>query len=96
VKRSGKEMMSMPVELCAVEKDKTHQQESPYERLLTDAMHGDKLLFVREYVVEAAWSVVDPILNNVVPLHKYKPSSWGPQAADRLAVDVGGWHKPGR
>jgi glucose-6-phosphate 1-dehydrogenase len=48
----------------AVEKDKT-QQESPYERLLTDAMHGDKLLFVREDVVEAAWSVVVPVLNNV-------------------------------
>ena len=48
----------------AVEKDKA-QQESPYERLLTDAMHGDKLLFVREDVVEAAWSVVVPVLNNV-------------------------------
>jgi glucose-6-phosphate 1-dehydrogenase len=93
VKRSGPQMMSTPVELSAVEKDKT-QQESPYERLLTDSMHGDKLLFVREDVVEAAWSIVDPILNNAVPLRNYSPGTWGPEEADGLAVDVGGWRNP--
>ena len=76
-------------QLSAAEKDKT-QQESPYERLLTDAMHGDKLLFVREDVVEAAWSIVDPVLNNAVPLANYSPGTWGPEEADRLAADVGG------
>jgi glucose-6-phosphate 1-dehydrogenase len=91
VKRPGK-LTSMPVELSVVEKSKA--AESPYERLLTDAMNGDKLLFVREDVVEAAWSVVDPILNNAVPLHAYKPGTWGPAEADRLAADVGGWHNP--
>jgi glucose-6-phosphate 1-dehydrogenase len=93
VKRPGPQMLPMPVELSAVEKDKT-EQESPYERLLTDAMHGDKLLFVREDVVEAAWSIVDPILNNVVPLRSYDPGTWGPKEADPLAADVGGWRNP--
>ena len=93
VKRPGPQMLPMPVELSAVEKDTT-EQESPYERLLTDAMHGDKLLFVREDVVEAAWSIVDPILNNVVPLRTYNPGEWGPEEADRLATHVGGWRNP--
>jgi glucose-6-phosphate 1-dehydrogenase len=93
VKRPGPQMLPMPVELTAVEKDTT-AQESPYERLLTDAVHGDKLLFVREDVVEAAWSIVDPILNNAVPLRPYNPGTWGPQEADRLAADVGGWRNP--
>ena len=93
VKRPGPQMLPMPVELSAVEKDTT-EQESPYERLLTDAMHGDKLLFVREDVVEAAWSIVDPILNNVVPLRIYNPGEWGPEEADRLATHVGGWRNP--
>ena len=70
------------------------EEESPYERLLTDAMHGDKLLFVREDVVEAARSIVDPILNNVVPLRTYNPGAWGPEEVDRLAADVGGWPTP--
>ena len=93
VKRPGPQMLPMPVELSAVEKDTT-KQESPYERLLTDAMHGDKLLFVREDVVEAAWSIVDPILNNAVPLHAYNPGTWGPEEAGRLAADIGGWRNP--
>jgi glucose-6-phosphate 1-dehydrogenase len=93
VKRPGPQMLPMPVELSAVEKDKT-EQESPYERLLTDAMHGDKLLFVREDVVEAAWSIVDPILNNAAPLRTYKSGTWGPEEAVRLAADVGGWRNP--
>lgn len=51
----------------------------------------DKLLFVREDVVEAAWSIVDPILNNNVPLQIYNPGTWGPEEAARLAADVNGW-----
>ena len=93
VKRPGPQMLPMLVELSAVEKDTT-QQQSPYERLLTDAMHGDKLLFVREDVVEAAWSIVDPILNNAVRLGTYNPGTWGPEEATRLAADVGGWRNP--
>jgi glucose-6-phosphate 1-dehydrogenase len=61
---------------------------------MNDAMHGDKLLFVREDVVEAAWSIVDPILNNAVGLGTYKPGTWGPEEAARLAAEVGGWHNP--
>jgi len=93
VKRPGPQMLPMPVELSAVEKD-NGQQEGPYERLLTDAMRGDKLLFVREDVVEAAWSIVDPILNDAVPLRTYNPGAWGPEEAARLAANVGGWRNP--
>jgi glucose-6-phosphate 1-dehydrogenase len=93
IKRPGPQMSSTLVELSAAEKDR-NKEDSPYERLLTDAIHGNKLLFVREDVVEAAWSVVDPILNNAVPLHDYKPGTWGPPEADRIAADVGGWRNP--
>ena len=55
---------------------------------------GTNCFFVREDVVEAAWSIVDPILSNVVPLCTYNPGTWGPEEADRLATDVGGWRTP--
>ncbi|MGH9326086.1 MAG: glucose-6-phosphate dehydrogenase, partial [Terriglobia bacterium] len=64
------------------------------ERLLTDAMQGDNMLFVREDVVEAAWSIVEPILGNVAPVCVYEPDTWGPAEADRLAANIGGWHTP--
>ena len=57
-------------------------------------MHGDAMLFVREDAVEAAWAIVDPILANATNLHPYEPGSWGPREADRLAMDVNGWHNP--
>lgn len=67
---------------------------APYERLLSDAMRGDPSLFVREDAVEAAWSVVGPILNGTTPVHEYDPHTWGPAEADRMIADDGGWHNP--
>ena len=65
-----------------------------YERLLTEAMRGDQTLFVREDLVEAQWDVVEDILDMQDPPFLYEAGSWGPQEADRLATDVGGWHDP--
>ena len=64
-----------------------------YERLLTDAMKGDATLFVREDAVDAAWAVVDDILDDATPVHAYKPGTWGPSETKRLAP-IEGWHDP--
>jgi glucose-6-phosphate 1-dehydrogenase len=93
VKRPGEELVSRPADLSVVE-ELTVDEVDAYERLLGDAMHGDGMLFVREDAVEAAWAIVDPILSNEAALHEYEPGSWGPREADRLALDVGGWHNP--
>jgi glucose-6-phosphate 1-dehydrogenase len=93
VKRPGAQMTSMPAKLTAVESQAAEEVDA-YVRLLGDAMHGDAMLFVREDAVEAAWSIVDPILGNVSPVHEYKPGSWGPAQADTLAASVGSWHNP--
>jgi glucose-6-phosphate 1-dehydrogenase len=86
-------MVSMPAELSAVKT--THGDEvEAYERLLGDAIHGDAILFVREDAVEAAWSIVEPILGNVTPVYEYEPGHWGPTEANHLAADVGGWNDP--
>ena len=83
----------MPAKLTAVE-TKAADEVDAYERLLGDAMHGDGMLFVREDAVEAAWAIVEPILDSASDPHTYAPGSWGPHEADRLTTDVGGWHKP--
>lgn len=94
IKRPGPEMVSTSVELSAVQLDLSGEL-MPYERLLTDAMRGDPLLFVRQDAVEAAWAIVDPILGaDKTPLYIYPKGSWGPPEADRLAADIGGWHNP--
>jgi glucose-6-phosphate 1-dehydrogenase len=94
VKRPGpKKLTAMLIELAAVKNSPGDEVEA-YERLLSDAMRGDALLFIREDAVEVSWGVVDQILGDVVPLRFYEPGSWGPPEADNLARDVGGWRNP--
>ena len=69
-------------------------EESPYERLLGDAMIGDGALFTREDAVEAAWAVVDPVLKTHYRTRSYKRHSWGPREADSIIVKDGSWHNP--
>ena len=69
-------------------------EESPYERLLGDAMAGDGALFTREDAVEAAWAVVDPVLENHHRARPYKRGTWGPAQAAKLIAPDGRWHNP--
>ncbi len=93
VKRPGDEMLSEAAELELVHRA-TGDDLGDYERLLDDAMEGDPTLFAREDAVEAAWAVVEPVLGNATPVEEYAPGTWGPEAADALTSDVGGWHAP--
>jgi glucose-6-phosphate 1-dehydrogenase len=92
VKRVGKEFVGEPRELSLIEE--LSGAESPYERLLSDAMAGDGALFTREDAVEAAWTVVDPVLKKHHRVRPYKPGTWGPKEADALITAFGGWHNP--
>ena len=92
VKRSGKEYVGDQHELYLL--DEQPGVEYPYERLLADAMAGDSALFTREDAVEAAWAVLDPVINSQCRLHFYQPGSWGPAQADELIGENGCWHNP--
>lgn len=92
VKRPGEDMVGEHVELIAHH----HRGDEmlAYERLLGDAMNGDPTLFAREDAVEAAWRVVDPVLDGATPVTVYDCNTWGPPAADQLIKEYGGWHNP--
>ena len=93
VKRPGRKMTAMVTELSAVKNTPGDEVEA-YERLLTDAMNGDALLFVREDAVEVSWEVVENTLDCSLPLYFYEPGSWGPPETNVLAKDLGGWRNP--
>ncbi len=92
VKQPGKEFVGDQRELYLVEEQPG--EESPYERLLGDAMAGDGALFTREDAVEAAWAVVEPVLTTHSPCRSYERGSWGPKEADDLIAADGGWQNP--
>jgi glucose-6-phosphate 1-dehydrogenase len=93
VKRPGDQTVSELTELKLVHVPDGEEMDA-YERLLHDAMAGDGTLFARQDAVEAAWTIVQPILGNVTPVHEYHPGTWGPAEADKLTAEVGGWHNP--
>jgi glucose-6-phosphate 1-dehydrogenase len=70
-----------------------------YERLLYDCMIGDATLFQRADMVEAGWSVVQPVLDVWTALpprnfSNYAAGSWGPKEADDLIKRDGRtWHQ---
>jgi glucose-6-phosphate 1-dehydrogenase len=92
VKLAGEEFIGEQRELYLSEEQTG--EESPYERLLGDAMAGDGALFTREDAIEAAWVVVDPILKNHHRARPYKRRTWGPKEADKLIATDGPWHNP--
>lgn len=92
VKRAGKEFVGDQRELYLL--DERQGEETPYSRLLSDAMAGDGALFTREDAVEAAWVVVDSVLGTHNKAHRYKRGSWGPKQADALIAADGRWHNP--
>jgi glucose-6-phosphate 1-dehydrogenase len=92
VKVSGEAMVGEGVEL--VVRQVLTDEMTPYERLLGDAIRGDATLFVREGGVEAAWSVVDPVLRDATPVHEYEPNTWGPIEANQIIAGDGGWRNP--
>jgi glucose-6-phosphate 1-dehydrogenase len=97
-KRPGEDMLGRPIELSVVDapaQGRAGRMEA-YERLLGDAMQGETTLFARQDLVEAAWTIVDPIIRDPGPVHEYDCGSWGPKEADRLAAPTGGWHEPDR
>ena len=66
----------------------------PYDRLIGAALDGDRWLFARQDTVEAMWTIVDPVLGDVTPVHPYAQGSWGPKEADRLLTGRVAWHDP--
>src|SRR3954447_9080410 len=71
------------------------QSPEAYERLILDTMRGDATLFARNDEVEAAWRIVDPILqawsDDSGPLPQYKAGSSGPAEEDRILLDDDKW-----
>ena len=90
-KAPGEAMRGEQIELT-VRHHPAEMLPAPYERLLGDALEGDPSLFARQDTVEAAWRIVEPVLDGSVAVCQYRPGTWGPRQASRLAP--GGWHNP--
>lgn len=84
VKKKGKKFIGDQKELFLIEEEPGEQ--SPYERLLGDAISGDRTLFTREDASEAAWAVIEPVLKEHPRSLPYRKGSWGPKEAQAFTA----------
>jgi glucose-6-phosphate 1-dehydrogenase len=73
---------------------------SAYATLLNDCVRGDATLFDRGDSVEAAWSLIEPVLDvwsaaKTASVPVYPSGSWGPKESDQLLERDGRqWYNP--
>ena len=99
-KTPGSQMHIRPVEMDFKYKNTFGASSRPaYATLINDCIRGDATLFDRADSVEAAWALVDPILNTWAgarppPFPNYPAGSDGPRAADDLTGADGRHWRP--
>ena len=64
-----------------------------YERLILDAMRGDRTLFTTADGIERLWAVSSSLLESPPPVRFYAPGSWGPNAIHQL-IAPHAWRLP--
>jgi glucose-6-phosphate 1-dehydrogenase len=92
-KAPGDVPATRPVDLRVDFASALGERHSAYERLLADALAGDPRRFARQDMVEEAWRVVAPAIEDPGPVYPYEPKTWGPPEADRVLGDDH-WHDP--
>ncbi len=94
----GTRLQSLPLNLSRTTAFENYRRGIAYERLILDAMHGNRTLFVRRDEVEAAWTWVDGIIAGwkevgMTP-QSYGAGTWGPSASFALTERHGHtWHE---
>jgi glucose-6-phosphate 1-dehydrogenase len=64
-----------------------------YERLILDAMRGDRTLYNTAEGIERLWEVSAPLLEDTPPVRSYDIDSWGPNAVHPL-IAPRSWRLP--
>ncbi|GAA2027733.1 glucose-6-phosphate dehydrogenase [Agromyces tropicus] len=67
---------------------------TPYEVLFEAALAGGGVRFASQGTVDAEWRIIQPLLDSPPEVHEYEPATWGPDQADALLADRGGWRSP--
>jgi glucose-6-phosphate 1-dehydrogenase len=96
-KQPGPQMTLQPVDMVFSYSDEyggDEKQPEAYETLLEDVIEGNATLFMRADQVEAAWRIIEPILDAwqarmPVDFPDYAPGTWGPEDAEALIAKDG-------
>ena len=75
-KKPGPKMIPQVDEVMFVEQP--NREMRPYDRLIGAALADEGWLFARQDTVEAAWNVVNGVLDDATPVYPYAKARGGP------------------
>jgi glucose-6-phosphate 1-dehydrogenase len=74
----GMHLEKLSMQFSLSEMDREADTLEAYERLIRDAMQGDRTLFTTAEGIERLWEISEPLLADPPPVIPYPPGSWGP------------------
>ena len=89
----GMKLEKLSMQFATVDTKDSSSVLEAYERLIHDAMRGDRTLFTSAAGIEALWEKSEAVLQNSNPVRGYSPGSWGPNAIHQL-IAPHAWRLP--
>lgn len=93
-KAPGDRLVTKPIQLDVDFSKALGERAEAYERLIDDALEGDRRRFGRADSLDQQWRIVERLLADPPATALYREGSMGPPGADALVADVGGWIDP--
>jgi glucose-6-phosphate 1-dehydrogenase len=89
----GMRLDKLSMQFAMQETDRADEVLEAYERLIYDAMRGERTLFTTAEGIERLWEISEPVLQEPTPLRPYPSGTWGPNAVHQL-IAPRAWRLP--
>ncbi|MDX6234875.1 MAG: glucose-6-phosphate 1-dehydrogenase, partial [Nocardioidaceae bacterium] len=89
----GMRLDKLSMQFAMQETERAGEVLEAYERLIYDAMRGERTLFTTAEGIERLWEISEPLLNDQPPVRPYSGGTWGPNAVHQL-IAPRAWRLP--
>ena len=89
----GMRLDKLSMQFAMQESERAGDVLEAYERLIHDAMRGERTLFTTAEGIERLWEISEPLLNDLPPVRPYPSTTWGPNAVHQL-IAPRAWRLP--
>ncbi len=89
----GMRLDKLSMQFAMQDTDRAGDVLEAYERLILDAMKGERTLFTTAEGIERLWDISQPLLDDPPPVRPYQPGTWGPNSVHQL-IAPRAWRLP--
>jgi len=89
----GMKLDKLSMQFAMHETERAGEVLEAYERLIYDAMRGERTLFTTAEGIERLWEISEPLLADPPPVRAYQPGTWGPNSIHQLIAPKA-WRLP--